>query len=149
MTNSYLIKVLGVPSGKQRGTFATKYFLFANFLWRIAIELKNILAFGRARRRARGRVRGARQITGREFGKARPRAQPRLGLDRLAERKQVARRRHHAVELHRRRRGIARGEFRAGGDADALLHRREAIAVLGIENRPAERRIALRRKWRW
>jgi hypothetical protein len=46
--------------------------------------------------------------------------------------------------LHRGRRGVARGELGAGGDADALLHRHDAVAVLGVENRPREPRIAAR-----
>ena len=40
------------------------------------------------------------------------------------------------------------GEFDAGGHADALLHRRDHIAGLGIEHRPRQRGIALRRKCR-
>ena len=56
----------------------------------------------------------------------------------------MTRRRQQAIELHRRRGGVAGGEFSAGGDADALLHRCEAIAVIGIENRPCQARIAER-----
>src|SRR5208282_718363 len=78
------------------------------------------------------------------IGKARARSQPRLRLDRFAERKQFARLRQQAIELHRRRRRIACGEFGTRGDADALLHRRQAIAVFGIEHGATERGISLR-----
>src|SRR5277367_480183 len=67
-----------------------------------------------------------------------------LRFDRLAEREQFTGRRHQALELHRRRWRIARSKFYAGGQPDALLHRRDAIAILGIEHRTAERRITSR-----
>ena len=55
-------------------------------------------------------------------------------------------RRQQALELHRRWRRVAGGELDAGGQADALLHRRQHIAVLGVEHRPGQRGIALRAK---
>src|SRR5258708_13979571 len=89
------------------------------------------LARGAADHRARIRKAGAR-------------ADPGLILDRVAEGKQVARGRQHAAELDRRRRSVAGGKFSAGGDADALLHGRNAIAVVSIENRPRQTRVAAR-----
>src|SRR6188474_574469 len=68
------------------------------------------------------------------IGKARPRSHPGLRLFLFTQREQIARRRHQPLELIGRRRGIAVGEFRPGGQADALLHRRKAIAVRGIDN---------------
>jgi hypothetical protein len=57
----------------------------------------------------------------------------------LAERKQFLRVRHQPVELHGRRRGVARGELRAGRQPYALLHRRQRIAVIGVDDRPRQR----------
>ncbi len=71
-----------------------------------------------------------------------PAAHPRGRFDRLPEREQPLRRRQQPVELHRRRRRIARGEFGARGQPDALLHRRQAIADLGVDHRPRQRGIA-------
>ena len=53
-------------------------------------------------------------------------------------------RRQQAIELHRRGRRVAGGELDAARHADALLHRREHVAILGIEHRAGERGIALR-----
>src|ERR1700730_16315574 len=78
------------------------------------------------------------------IGKAGTRAHPWTLLDGIAEREQAGRRRHDALELYRRRRGIAGGEFGAGGEADALLHGRETVAVLGIEYGPRQAGIATR-----
>src|SRR5262249_55489172 len=78
------------------------------------------------------------------IGKAGACAHPWSLLDRIAEREQAGRRRHETRKLYRRQRGIAGGEFGAGGEADALLHRRETVAGLGIENRPRQAGIAAR-----
>src|SRR5262249_6948672 len=69
---------------------------------------------------------------GTRIRKAGARANPGPVLDRFAEGKQAARGRQHAVELHRRRSGVAGGKFSAGGDADALLHWGETVAVVSI-----------------
>src|SRR6516164_11521034 len=71
------------------------------------------------------------------IGRARARAHPWLRLDRLPERKQIPRLRQQKVELHRSRRCIARRKFGTGGNADALLHWGDAVAVFGIEHWPA------------
>ena len=77
-------------------------------------------------------------MTGREFRETGPAAHPCRGLGLLPERKQLLGGWQQPVELHRRRRGIARGELRPGGEPDALLHRREAVAVLDIDHRTSE-----------
>ncbi len=77
---------------------------------------------------------------------ARPAAEPRLVVGALAERKQRPRLRHQPVELHRRRRRIARGKLGAGGETNALRHRRDQIARLGVDHRPRQRRVALAAK---
>ena len=77
------------------------------------------------------------------IGEARTRAEPRLRFDGVAEREQFARGGHQAIELHRGRRRIARSEFDAGCEPDALFHRRQAVAVFGIEDRAGPGRIAL------
>ncbi len=70
--------------------------------------------------------------------KARTASHPGLGLDLIAERKQAFGKGHQPVKLDRRRRRVARGEFGAGGEADALLHRRQHIADIRVEHRPRE-----------
>ena len=87
-----------------------------------------------------------RPMMGRESGKHGRQPSQVLSSARCSERKQLARLSHHAVELHRRRLGIARRELDAGGHADAHLHRRDHIADVGIEHRPRQRRVALRRE---
>ncbi len=86
---------------------------------------------------------GARPITGRESGKHGREPSQVLSSARSPSANNRARMRHQPVELHRRRRRIAGGEFGAGGEPDALLHRRDQIAVLHIDHRPRQRRIAL------
>src|SRR5579863_9578457 len=78
------------------------------------------------------------------IGKTRPCSKPRRRLDRIAKREEFVRPRQYAIELHWRRRRIARSEFRASREPDALFHRRQAIAVVGVENRPIQSGIALR-----
>ena len=87
---------------------------------------------------------GARPITGRESAKQGRAPSHGAFSTGSPSGNSEDRRRHEAPELHRRRRGVAGGEFRAGGEPDALLHRREAITVLRIEHRPREPRIAAR-----
>ena len=72
-------------------------------------------------------------------GKAWSRAQPRVRLDAFTERKHFASCRQHAVELDRRRLSVPRREFHASSEADALLHRRQNVTVLGVEHRTGER----------
>src|SRR6185295_11998549 len=74
-----------------------------------------------------------------------PPSEPRF-VDRLAERKQLPRQRQHPSDLNRRRRRIARREFVAGGQANSLLHRRNDEALLGVEYRSVQARIADRAK---
>src|SRR5690348_23643 len=76
--------------------------------------------------------------------KTRPRAHPGLRLDALAERIERLRGGQHPLDLDRRRRGVAMGELGAGGEPDALLHWSEAIAVIGVDDRPGQPGIALR-----
>src|SRR5580700_9533566 len=76
------------------------------------------------------------------IGEAWTGAKPGRWLDGFAEREQFARPRQYTIELHWRRRRITRGEFGSGREPDALLHRRQAIAVVGVENGPAQSGIA-------
>src|SRR4051794_37919191 len=54
-----------------------------------------------------------------------PRAHPWFCLDRISQRKQRPRTRQRALDLDRRRRCVAAGEFHAGGEADTAIHRRQ------------------------
>src|SRR6202011_2075684 len=71
-----------------------------------------------------------------------PPPEPGLEIDRLGERKQLAGERQPALELDRRRRRVPLGDLEAAGQPDATLHRRDDEAVLEIEHRPAEHRVA-------
>ena len=51
-----------------------------------------------------------------------------------------------AVELYRGRVRVPRREFDAGCHADALLHWRDQIASLSVEDRPRQARVAFRPK---
>ena len=77
------------------------------------------------------------------IGKAWPRAEPGGGLDRFAERKQYGPRRHQPIELHRGWRRVAVRELGSSCEPDALVHRRKAIANVGVHHRPGEARIAM------
>ncbi len=76
-------------------------------------------------------------------GQAGAPAEPELGVAPLGEREEIACERLQPVEMRRRGRIVAAREFRAGRQADAARHRRQDIAEFEIENRAAERRIAL------
>ena len=65
-------------------------------------------------------------------------------FDWRAERKKFAGCGQQALKLHRRRRRVAGGELDAARHADTLFHRRQHVAILGIEHRAGERGIALR-----
>ena len=69
---------------------------------------------------------------------------PRLRIDALSQRKDLARQGLDALELHRARRGIAQRELGACREADALGHGGERIAVRDVDDGPVERGIALR-----
>ena len=87
---------------------------------------------------------GAGPITGRESGKAGRLPSQVLSSARSPSGNSSRAFGRIAVELHRRRRRVARGKFDAGGHADALFHRRDHIADAGVEHRPRQRGIALR-----
>ena len=88
---------------------------------------------------------GARPITGRESGKHGRLPIQVLSSARSPSGNNARARGISAVELHRRRRRIARGKLGAGGEADALLHRRDQVAVIDIDHRPRQCRIAVAR----
>src|SRR5262245_38411360 len=67
--------------------------------------------------------------------KAGPRPKPRRKLERLADGEEFVCVRQQEIELYRRRWGIAAREFRPGRDTQALLHRRDAIAVFDVDHR--------------
>src|SRR5215831_17672197 len=73
------------------------------------------------------------------IGETRPAPHPGRSLERLAQREKALRRRQQAVELHWRLRCVAGGELDPGRKPDALVHRREAIAVFYIDHRTRER----------
>ena len=89
---------------------------------------------------------GARPMTGRESGKDGRQPSQVLSSARSPSGNNFARRRHQPVELHRRRLGVAGGDLDAGGEPDALLHRRDQIAAFDVDHRPRQRGVALARK---
>jgi hypothetical protein len=70
-------------------------------------------------------------------------AHPRFRLQSPRQRKQFARQRFIALELHRARRRIAISELDAGCQSNTLSHRRERKAAIGVSHGMAERGIAL------
>ena len=75
-------------------------------------------------------------------GQARAAPEPGLRVDAAAEREDLAGLRLDPVELHRRRRRVAQRELGAGRQADALHHRRDEIADLGVDDGAVEHGIA-------
>jgi len=77
---------------------------------------------------------------GQHVGKTRPTAQPRLLIDRTPKAgNQGVRDRHGPLQLNRGGPGVAAGEFGAGCEPEALLHGRQEVAFLGIQQRPPQR----------
>src|SRR6202011_1943019 len=70
--------------------------------------------------------------------KRRPRPAPGFA-DRLAKFDNASRGRHHLIELGERGGRIAGGQLDPGGDADALLHRRQEEAAFGVMDRTLQR----------
>ena len=77
-------------------------------------------------------------------GEAWPRTEPGPWLNGLSKWKQGLRGRQQPIELLRCWRRVAPGEFDAGGNADALLHRSEHVAIFSIKDRTAERGVSPR-----
>ena len=75
-------------------------------------------------------------------GQAGAPAEPRLGLLRRADRKQLAGERFEPVDMGGRRRIVGPGEFGPGGETQPLRHRRDQIALLDVEHRSAQGRVA-------
>src|SRR5262249_55493407 len=71
-------------------------------------------------------------------------AQPWLEIDGFSEREEFACERQDASKLDRGRRCIPVGEFPAGGEPDAALHRCDTETVLEIDDRPRKAGIANR-----
>jgi hypothetical protein len=70
--------------------------------------------------------------------RAGPRAHPRIRVEPLGEREELARDGLGAVELDRGFHAVAQRELGPGGEPDAGTHRREEIAALGVEHRVVE-----------
>ena len=85
---------------------------------------------------------GGRADDGKRIRQARPAPEPGLEIDRFGQREELAGERQDAVQLDRRRRRVAIGELPPAGEPDAAVHRRDDEAVLQVEHRPGERRIA-------
>ncbi len=77
------------------------------------------------------------------IGQTRPAAHPGFGLQSAGQRKQFPGQRFIARELNRARRRVTISELDAGCQADALSHRRERKAAIGVPHGMAERGIAL------
>ena len=67
-------------------------------------------------------------------GQAGTRAHPGRGIGALGQREETARERFGAIDLHRRRRRVARREFRSRGQPDAARHRGQNEAAIDIEH---------------
>src|SRR5450631_3809521 len=76
----------------------------------------------------------------------RPRAHPGLGIDGVSQREQRVRPRQGLLDLDVTGRPVAAGKFDAGGETDAAAHRRQQIALIGIENGMIEYGITARRQ---
>ena len=89
--------------------------------------------------------RGAGPMTGSMSGRHGRRPSQGFGVAPLGEREEFARERLQPVEMGGRGRIVAAREFGAGRQAQAARHRRDHIAVLEIEHRPAQPGVAARR----